>query len=109
MANDAGHFGLIVEFEVKKEHLDRFNELVAENARLSASNEPGCRQFDVLQDTSDPCRIVLYEIYDDAAAFKDRHIPAEHTQRFLAAARELATSQTSRRLIRIAANAKERQ
>ena len=107
MTQHARHFGLVVEFEVKREHLERFNELVAENARLSVSNETGCRQFDVLQDESDPCRVVLYEIYDDVDAFKNSHMPADHTQRFLTAARELVTAQRPRRLVRIAANAKD--
>jgi len=33
-------------------------------------DEAGCRQFDVVIPDRDADRIVLYEIYDDAAAFE---------------------------------------
>ena len=42
-------FGLVVEFEIKPEAMERFMELIHENARRSVSDEPGCRQFDVLR------------------------------------------------------------
>jgi quinol monooxygenase YgiN len=93
------HFALIVEFEVKPEHLQRFNELLAVNARASVEKEPGCYQFDVLHQAKEPTRVVLYEIYHDEAAF-EAHRACEHTRTFLAAAKELIVSQTPRRLLR---------
>jgi len=33
-------------------------------------DEPGCRQFDVVTPVGSVDRVVLYEIYDDAAAFE---------------------------------------
>ncbi len=33
-------------------------------------DEPGCRQFDVVTPDGGADRVVLYEIYDDAAAFE---------------------------------------
>ena len=51
-----------------------FRQLIDENARASCRDEPGCRRFDVLRTAaSDPDRILLYEIYDDRAAF-DAHL-----------------------------------
>lgn len=99
------NFGLVVEFQVKPECLERFHELLALNARASVTKEPGCRQFDVLESLEDPCRVVLYEVYDDASAF-DAHKAQAHTQTFLAAAKELVTKQTSLRLTRRLAPAK---
>lgn len=93
------NFGLIVEFEVRPEHLARFNELLAANARDSVALEPGCQQFDVLYQADEPHRVVLYEIYDDLAAFQ-QHLAMAHTQSFLQQARELVVKQTSRRLLR---------
>jgi len=98
------NFALVVEFQVKPEGLERFNELIAVNARASVGKESGCRQFDVLQAVDDPCRVVLYEIYDDAAAF-DVHKAQDHTRTFLAAAKELVVKQTVLRLTRKLANA----
>jgi autoinducer 2-degrading protein len=103
---EKSQFGLIVEFEVKPECLKLFTQLVAENARASVSDEPGCIQFDVLFDIANPCRCVLYEIYEDVAAFTDAHMKAEHTRSFLAAAKELVSSQKAQRFTRAYANAK---
>ena len=100
------NFGLVVEFQVKPECLERFNELLAVNARTSVAKEAGCRQFDVLRDVNDPCRVVLYEIYDSPAAF-DVHKAQAHTTTFLAAAKELVTKQTAQRLTRTLSPAKQ--
>ena len=99
------NYGLIVEFHVKPECLERFHELLAVNARASVTKEAGCRQFDVLVANDDANRVVLYEIYDDAAAF-DVHKAQEHTRTFLAAAKELVVKQTVQRLTRKLAPAK---
>jgi autoinducer 2-degrading protein len=100
-----GHFVLTVEFEVKPENVERFHVLIAENARSSVANEPGCRQFDVTQAQDQPNRILLYEVYDDVAAF-EAHTTMPHVAAFFAEARPMITSQTARRLDRVAANAK---
>jgi (4S)-4-hydroxy-5-phosphonooxypentane-2,3-dione isomerase len=99
------NFALVVEFQVRPDCLDRFHEAIAVNARASIAEEPGCRQFDVLYNTEDKCRVVLYEIYDSEAAFAE-HKAAQHTQTFLAAAKELVIKQSVQRLKRKLAPAK---
>lgn len=66
-----GGYVVMVEFQLRPGESERFRKLIAENARASVRDEPGCRQFDVViaQGTSD--RVFLYEIYDDAAAFEE--------------------------------------
>ena len=93
------NFALVVEFQVRPECLDRFHEAIAVNARASIAEEPGCRQFDVLYNTEDKCRVVLYEVYESEAAFAD-HKAARRTQTFLAAAKELVVKQSVQRLKR---------
>ena len=95
-------FVLIVEFQVRPESLDKFNQLIAVNAKTSVAEEPGCRQFDVLHNQDDPCHIVLYEVYDSPAAFQD-HMGRKHTQSFLSQAKELITKQTAYKLERTVA------
>ena len=92
-------FVLIVEFQVKPEHLEKFNQLIAVNAQASVREEPGCRQFDVLHNQDDPNHVVLYEVYDSAAAFQD-HMGRKHTQTFLGEAKVLVTKQTAYKLTR---------
>lgn len=99
------NFVLIVEFEVKPDSVERFHALIAENARLSVANEPGCRQFDVARAQDAANKIVLYEVYDDLAAF-EAHAKMPHVAAFFAAARPLIVAQKASRYDRLAANAK---
>jgi len=96
------HLVILVQFDVKPEHLPRFRELIEVNARASVREEPGCLQFDVAHEQGDPCRVLLYEIYRDAAAF-DAHLAMPHTQHFLAQAKPLVERQVITRLTRTVA------
>lgn len=60
-----------VHCHVKPGSVDAFREATLANARASVL-EPGIARFDVVQDTEDPTRFVLVEIYRDAGA------PAAH-------------------------------
>ena len=42
-----------------------------------ARDEPGCRRFDVVEPPGEADRILLYEIYDDRAAF-EAHLKTPH-------------------------------
>jgi quinol monooxygenase YgiN len=97
-------FVLLVEFEVKPESIDRFNALIDINANASVANEPGCYQFDVLRSAEDPCRVLLYEVYQSEDAFKE-HMTMAHTGTFLAAAKPLVNKQTATRWARTVAPA----
>lgn len=70
-------FCIHVEFEIHAPHVEAFREAIVLNASQSLSLEPGCRQFDVLLDPADDRRVVLYELYDDAAAFA-AHLQSAH-------------------------------
>ena len=98
-------FGLIVEFEIKPENIGKFMELINENARLSVKDEPGCLQFDVLQAKDNPNKVVLYEIYENDAAF-DAHVKMPHVGKFFGAAKEMIAKQTAHRLKRVSPNEK---
>ena len=54
---------------VKPDHLKNFINASVENCRES-QNEPGNLRFDLIQQTDDPYRFMLYEAYEseDAAA-----------------------------------------
>ncbi len=63
----------LVHVHVKPEYLDAFLAASRENHEHSV-RESGNRRFDILQDTSDPTRFVLYEAYvsaEEAAAHKN--------------------------------------
>ncbi len=63
-------FAIAVVFEIKPEFADEFRVRILQQARDSITNEPGCCQFDVLQDESNPTSFFLYETYIDVQAFE---------------------------------------
>jgi quinol monooxygenase YgiN len=62
-----------VHVQVKPESIEAFRQATIENARQSVK-EAGIARFDVLQDSSDPSRFLLVEVYRDADA------PARHRE-----------------------------
>jgi (4S)-4-hydroxy-5-phosphonooxypentane-2,3-dione isomerase len=58
-----------VHVQVHSESVGAFIEATLENARNSIQ-EPGIARFDVVQQTEDPTRFVLVEVYRDEAATK---------------------------------------
>ena len=68
---------LIVDIQVKPEHLDAVLKGALEDARGSQHDEPGCYRFDVVQDEKDPNHLFFYEVYKDEAAFQ-AHLKAPH-------------------------------
>ena len=68
---------VIAPIQIKEGFKDRFIEEMILDARGSVNDEPGCLRFDVIQDTNDPNRIWLYEVYRDEAAFQ-AHTQAPH-------------------------------
>ena len=68
---------VIAPIQIKKSFKERFLEEIIADAKGSVTNEPGCLRFDVVQDSNDPDRIWLYEVYRDAAAF-EAHTQTPH-------------------------------
>jgi quinol monooxygenase YgiN len=62
-----------VHVHVKPECVEAFRQATVENARQSVK-EPGVARFDVVQQTDDPTRFVLIEVYRTADA------PAKHKE-----------------------------
>lgn len=67
-------------FEPKPEHAAACRAAMLANAKVSRETEPGCRQFDVCVE-ADTGRTLLYELYDDRAAF-EAHLAAAHFKAF---------------------------
>jgi quinol monooxygenase YgiN len=61
---------LHVHAHVKPEHIEAFKLATIDNAGNSVK-EPGCARFDVIQQTDDPTRFVLVEVY---------HKPEDHAK-----------------------------
>ena len=74
-------FAIIVEFELLEGSFDIFHQEVLKNGETSKREEPGCQFFDVLIPSKEENRIVLYEAYDDEAAFQE-HLQSSHFKDF---------------------------
>ena len=87
MRNTSNHV-VIAEFEVRPE---RFAEFISLARRFSVEcfeNEPGCRQFDVVELAATPNGVLFYEAYDDVAAFQ-AHCLTSHLAAFKSAFKDL--------------------
>ena len=84
---------ILVDFRLKPGSRDAFRRLIDENARISVREEPGCRRFDVLEPLKEKDRVLLYEVYDDRAAF-DLHLRSAHFASFNAASAPLVAEKT---------------
>jgi autoinducer 2-degrading protein len=60
---------IVVHLRVRPGRRDDFLQVMVRNATASLLDEPGCRRFDVVTSQEDPESVLLYEIYDDEAAF----------------------------------------
>ena len=61
---------LVVEFDIKPEHRQAFEDIIRFHAKRTLDNEEGCIRFDVLIPQRDANKIFLFECYRDAAAFE---------------------------------------
>jgi len=62
-----------VQVHVKPDFVEAFRDATRANARASVQ-EPGVARFDVCQQTDDPTRFLLVEVYRDSAA------PGQHKE-----------------------------
>jgi (4S)-4-hydroxy-5-phosphonooxypentane-2,3-dione isomerase len=69
-----------VYIHVMPEHIEAFIQATIENAR-SSREEPGVARFDFLQQSDDPTRFLLTEVYKDDEAPK-RHKETNHYLRW---------------------------
>lgn len=92
---------LVVEFRIKPAFVAAFEREIVENARASRETEPGCRQFDVCRDPSDPAVFFLYELYDDDAAIA-AHLQTAHFLRMNETTATWVEGKSVRKLVRAA-------
>ncbi len=99
-------FSLTVQLEVRSEDREEFLAAITANAEASVRDEPGCHRFDVSAVEGDENRFVLYELYDDAAAF-EAHKQAPHFAAWRQVADRVLASQVNTRGSIVASNSDE--
>ena len=81
MSTNEELFTIIVQIEVKPEHLEEFKVLIKHYA-VESRKEEGCVRFDVMQDAANEHVIHLYEVYVGQAGF-EFHMASPHFDEFL--------------------------
>ncbi len=76
-------FAIIARFRVVSGKADEVLGYLAE-ATGPSLGEPGCHLYIANQDTTDPDVVVMYELYDDEAAFQ-AHLDSDHFKVVVAA------------------------
>ncbi len=72
---------LFVSLSIRPETRDTFVAGIKAHAEASLEWELGCVRFDVCEDVEDADHFLLYEVYEDEAAFK-AHRETEHFARW---------------------------
>ena len=65
---------LVIVVEVNPGKAELFREFLCEEAADAVADEPGCRDFFVSQDKTDPNVFTLAEFYDDEEALEDHRL-----------------------------------
>jgi quinol monooxygenase YgiN len=72
---------LLVDLHIRPETRDAFVAAIKLQAETSLEAELGCERFDVCEDVDDSDHFLLYEVYEDEAAYK-AHRETEHFARW---------------------------
>lgn len=75
------NYVLIVNLEIRPEHLEEFLAAARQQAEKSISLEAGCRRFDILHNVDERHQVTHYEIFEDKDAFQ-KHAGMDHTAAF---------------------------
>jgi len=90
-----------VTMKLKPECVEPFLKEVARHKGEIAAHEPGCLQFDVAQDKTDPLVYIFYEVYADDAAL-GRHRDSASLKQWFAASKDWTTERSVHHAVRTA-------
>ena len=86
-----GQFVLIVELEIDPAQLEPYKAAIKENGETAVRVEPGCRAFSAVFDKDNPTRVRLFEIYENADAFK-AHLETPHFKKYAEITKDMVKS-----------------
>jgi (4S)-4-hydroxy-5-phosphonooxypentane-2,3-dione isomerase len=89
---------VVVDLTLDGQQRAAFMPLMLANAAASLADEPGCRQFDVCVSPQDADSVLLYEIYDSAAAF-EAHLQTPHFLSFDQSTASMVVHKAVRRFV----------
>jgi quinol monooxygenase YgiN len=102
-AQSAGMLVNAVDLDIVPAEREKYLAAITENG-IAAAKEPGCRRFDILNLASDPNHFLLYEVYDNEAAFQ-AHRATDHFKKYAATTASMVAKRDARPMSVIASNA----
>ena len=94
----------VVELDIVPAEMDKFMAAIKENG-ANAVKEPGCREFNVTVSAKDPHHVLLFEVYDNAAAL-DAHRATEHFKKYQVVTKDMVAKRDVRAFSSLAMNMK---
>jgi len=94
----------LVELDIVPAETDKFLAAIKENGAASVK-EPGCREFNITVSAKDPNHVLLFEVYDNAAAL-DAHRTTEHFKKYQATTANMVAKRDVRPFSSVAMNLK---
>jgi len=95
----------LVELDIVPAEIDKFMEAIKENGAAAVKKEPGCREFNVIVSEKDPHHVLLFEVYDNAAAL-EAHRATDHFKKYQAAVANMVAKREARAFSSMAMNTK---
>jgi (4S)-4-hydroxy-5-phosphonooxypentane-2,3-dione isomerase len=105
-AQSPGMFVNAVDLDIVPTEREKYLAAITENG-MAAVKEPGCRRFDILNLASDPNHFLLYEVYDNEAAFQ-AHRATDHFKKYAATTASMVAKRDARPMSVIATNAQSK-
>ncbi len=93
-----------VDLEIVPTELAKFLAALKENGAATIT-EPGCRRYDILQSTTNPNHIFIYEVYENEAAVQ-AHRATDHFKKYMAVTKDMVAKRQSRPLTSVASYSK---
>ncbi|MFN8206482.1 MAG: antibiotic biosynthesis monooxygenase [Bacteroidales bacterium] len=72
-------FASCIHIRVKEEFLEPFIQITRKN-HIGSRSEAGNHRFDILRQVEDPCRFMLYEVWDSENALEEHRKTAHYQE-----------------------------
>jgi len=94
----------VVEYDIVPGQIDAYLAALKENGAATVK-EPGCHEFDILVSQKDPNHVLIFEVYNDAAAVQ-AHRETEHFKKYAATIKDMVAKRDARPFTSVAMNLK---
>jgi autoinducer 2-degrading protein len=94
----------VVEYDIQPGQVDAYLAALKENAAATVK-EPGCQEFNILVSQKDPNHVLIFEVYNDAAAAQ-AHRETDHYKKYAATIKDMFVKREARPFSSVAMNMK---